>query len=133
MIDENGNVRHEVRLSHPIERVWKAISDREQLGAWLMTSDFEPRVGHQFHFDISPEQGTTFACEVVALDPPHRMQWQWIIDDVPTTVTIDLRADGDITVLNLEHGDIPTGPRVGFDKGWAEKFDALDLVLKEEG
>ena len=46
------------------------------------------------------------------------MEWSWIIDDVPTTVTIELRADGNDTVLNLEHRDIPAGTRAHFEPGW---------------
>jgi uncharacterized protein YndB with AHSA1/START domain len=129
VIDDNGTVVHEVRIAHPIERVWDAITDRAALAQWLMQNDFEPRVGHVFHFDAGPPRGRIEA-EVLDLEPPNRIQLRWMIDGVATTVTITLRADGDATVLHLEHADIPAGPRPDFDSGWVEKFDALTLVLK---
>ena len=55
----------------------------------------------------------------------------WLIDDVATTVTITLRADGDDTLLRLEHTELPSDPRPRFDRGWVEKFDDLALLLSE--
>ena len=131
MIDEDGQVVHEVRFAHPVERVWKAIVDPTALAQWLMPNDFEPTVGHHFQFEAGSPHGF-FDVEVVALDPPRRIQWRWMIDGVATTVTITLRADGDATVLRLEHADLPSDPRPQFDTGWVEKFDSLQLMLKGE-
>jgi len=33
---------------HPIEIVWRAISEREAISEWLMKTDFEPQVGRKF-------------------------------------------------------------------------------------
>jgi uncharacterized protein YndB with AHSA1/START domain len=129
MIDENGDVVHEVRFAHPVERVWNAITDRDALAQWLMGNDFEARVGHRFEFDRGGEQSPIDA-EVLQLDPLRRIQWRWTIDGAPTTVTIVLRADGDCTVLDLRHTDLPPDPRRRFDGGWVEKFEALTRVLK---
>jgi uncharacterized protein YndB with AHSA1/START domain len=72
VIDEHGDVVHDVRLPHAIERVWNAISNRDELGQWLMGNDFEPVIGHRFHFDAGPPRGR-IAAEVLALDPPTRL------------------------------------------------------------
>ena len=128
MIDDEGGVVHEVRFAHPVERVWSAIVDPAALAQWLMPNDFEPRVGHRFHLDGGPPRGLVEA-EVLDIDPPRRVQWRWMIDDVATTVTITLRADGDDTLLRLEHTDLPSDPRPRFDRGWVEKFDDLALLL----
>jgi uncharacterized protein YndB with AHSA1/START domain len=131
MIDENGNVLYEVRFAHPVERVWNAIADRDALAQWLMPNDFEPRVGHRFHFDAGPPRGLVDA-EVLELDPPRRIRLRWMIDGVATTVTITLRGDGDGTIVHLEHADLPTDPRPKFDSGWVEKLDDLAMVLEGE-
>lgn len=128
MIDDDGRVVHEVRFAHPVERVWSAIVDRAALAQWLMPNDFEPRDGYRFHLDGGPPRGLVEA-EVLGIDPPYRIQWLWMIDDVRTTVTITLRADGDETLLRLEHEDLPSDPRPRFDSGWVEKFDDLALLL----
>jgi len=129
MIDENGTVIHEVRFAHPVDRVWEAIVDRSALAQWLMPNDFHPRVGHRFHLDGGPPRGLVEA-EVLDIDPPRRIQWRWMIDGIPTTVTITLRADAGGTLLRLEHAELPADPRPRFDSGWVEKFESLDSLLR---
>ncbi len=111
--------------------MWNAIVDRAALAAWLMPNDFEPRVGHRFQLEAGPPRGVIEA-EVLAIDPPHRVQWRWMIDDIATTVTITLRAEPDGTHLHLEHTGLPSDPGRRFDSGWVEKFDDLARVLKGE-
>ena len=129
MIGENGDVVHEVRFAHPIDRVWNAIIEPAALAQWLMANDFEPRVGHRFHFDGGPPRGLIEA-EVLEIDAPHRIRMRWMLDGAATTVTITLQADGDATVVHLVHTDLPTDLQPKFEPGWLEKFDALQLVLK---
>jgi uncharacterized protein YndB with AHSA1/START domain len=132
MIDERGRVVHDVHFAHPIDRVWNALVDPDALAQWLMPNDFEPSVGRRFHFDAGPPRGRIDA-EVIALEPPHRLVWRWMLDGAATTVTITLRADaegeGAGTALHLEHTDLPTELRPRFDSGWVEKFDDLAAGL----
>jgi len=129
MIDDDGRVIHDIRLEHPVERVWRAIAERDELAQWLMTNDFEPRVGHRFRFDAGPPRGFIDA-EVLVLDPPRRIAWRWMLDGVATTVTITLEPDGDGTRLHLEHTDLPDDLRSRFEPGWTEKFAALTAALE---
>jgi uncharacterized protein YndB with AHSA1/START domain len=129
MIDEEGSVVHEVRFAHPVDRVWNAIVDPAALTQWLMPNDFEPRVGHRFHFDAGPPRGAIEA-EVLEVDAPHRIRLRWMLDGVATTVTITLRADAGGTVVHLEHAGIPSDPRPDFDTGWVEKFDTMNMLLE---
>jgi uncharacterized protein YndB with AHSA1/START domain len=119
-----------VRFPHPIDQVWAALTDRAALAQWLMPNDFEPRVGHRFRFEAGPPRGDIDA-EVLLLESPTRMELRWMLDGVATTVTFRLTADGDGTLLHLEHADIADASRAQFDGGWVEKFDALARVLKE--
>ena len=41
--------------------------------------------------------------EVLDVGPPRLLRCRWTIEGVPTTVTVRLHADGDGTVLHLEH------------------------------
>ena len=131
MITDDGRIEHERHYPHPVERVWAALVDSDALARWLMPNDFVPTVGARFTFEAGPPRGTIDG-QVVAVEPPHRMVWQWMLDGAATTVTITLRAVEGGTLLRLEHADVPDDPRPRFDGGWVEKFDALERVLKGE-
>ena len=51
---EGDRVIHEARYPHPPERVWRALTDRAELAAWLMPNDFSLREGARFRFDARP-------------------------------------------------------------------------------
>jgi uncharacterized protein YndB with AHSA1/START domain len=60
----------QVPLPFPPELVWKALTDAESLGAWLMENDIQAQVGHQFTFRMAPQRGwdgITY-CEVTELE-----------------------------------------------------------------
>lgn len=69
------------------ERLWRAISERDQIARWLMPNDFEPRVGHRFTMKSDPAPGFDgrVECEVLALEPPTRMIWGWRGGPIDTT------------------------------------------------
>jgi uncharacterized protein YndB with AHSA1/START domain len=128
VIDDDGNVVHDVRFAHPIARVWNAIVDPDALAQWLMPNDFEPGVGRRFHFDGGPPRGL-FEAELLELDAPNRIRWLWMLDGVATTVTITLGSDGDATLVRVEHTGLPDDLRPRFDSGWVEKFESLRLFV----
>jgi len=86
-----------------------------------MPNNFVPTVGARFHLDSRPHFDG-FEAEVLDLEPMSLLRCRWTIDGVPTTVTIRLQADGDDTLLELEHARLTptTGP--GFDDGWDQKL-----------
>jgi len=125
---EGTTVVHEARYRHPVERVWRALTDQGELAQWLMPNNFEPVEGRTFWLDASPDLGT-MDCEVLAVDPPHRLRCRWTIAGAPTTVTFALTADGEDSLLRVEHDAIPAEHRASFDGGWPEKFEDLRVVL----
>jgi len=40
----------EWQLGYPMHKVWRAITDSALIARWMMDNDFEPVVGHHFHF-----------------------------------------------------------------------------------
>jgi uncharacterized protein YndB with AHSA1/START domain len=126
---DGERVVHEVRYDHPVQRVWHALTDPAALAAWLMPNDFTPAVGHRFRLDARPEFGFIEG-EVVEVTPPHFLRCGWTVSGVPTTVTVRLEADGDGTLLRLEHEGLPQDPRASFEGGWGAKLQHdLGLVL----
>ena len=91
---------------HPPERVWRALTDRDQLAMWLMPNDFVPVVGHKFEFRVKPQWGWRgiVDCEVLEVDPPRRLSYTWEGDPGRvTTVTWTLAPAAGGTRLVLEH------------------------------
>lgn len=129
---EDGRVVHEVRYPHPVERVWRALTDRAELAAWLMPNDFEPVVGHRYRLDARPAFDV-LDCEVLELEPLRRLQCRWRVGGVDSLLTILLERegpDGGSTLLRLVHDLIPPDRIDGFDGGWDSKLHHdLPLVL----
>jgi uncharacterized protein YndB with AHSA1/START domain len=120
---------HEVRYAHPIDAVWRAITEPTAIAAWLMANDFVAEAGRRFHLDASPSYGVV-DCEVVDVEPPTLLRCTWMLDGVPSVVTIRLREDDGDTVLHLEH-ELAPQPAV-FDDGWGDKMRQLGEVLAGE-
>ena len=45
----------ECDLPDPPEKVWRALTEQDLLGAWLMPNDMRPEVGAQFQFRAPPD------------------------------------------------------------------------------
>ena len=92
---------------HPPERVWRAITDRRALAAWLMDNDFEPRLGHKFQFFAQSLPGLQpkINCQVIELDQPKRLvyTWQDALMSQPSLVIWTLNPIDGGTQLKLEH------------------------------
>jgi uncharacterized protein YndB with AHSA1/START domain len=94
-------------LAHPPTTVWRALTDSDLLARWLMPNNFAPIVGHHFTFRTEPQPAYGFdglvRCQVLELDPDHRMRWSWRGGRLDTTVTWTLVVEGRGTRLFLEH------------------------------
>jgi len=99
------DLKFEVTYPHPIEKVWRAITDSRAIEAWLMPNDFEPRVGHKFQFRSKPQPGWNGIsdCEVLEVSPPHRLVYTWRGGPIDTLLTITLEKVQDGTLLRLVH------------------------------
>jgi uncharacterized protein YndB with AHSA1/START domain len=128
-------------LPHSAGRVWRALTDPELLGRWLMPNDFAPVIGHRFTFRTTPIPEGQFDgivhCEVLALEPEKLLRISWRGGaDLDTTVTWTLVPEGRGTRLFLEHdGFDPDNPmhqmaRRAMGGGWSSKImRALETCL----
>ena len=87
------------------ERLWRALTDANELGEWLMKNDFKAEVGHRFHFRAKPQPGWdgVVHCQVTEVSPPHRLSYSWNGGDMETRVTWTLAPTTRGTQLRLEH------------------------------
>jgi len=123
-------------LPHPIERVWRALTDPAALAAWLMPNDFQARVGATFRMTYPPDPALRgrVDIQVLALEPPRRMAWAWAFREgaPPTTVVFELSPTPHGTHLRLTHsGESIAEDIERFTRGWHEKLAALGAFLRE--
>ena len=87
----------DVSYDHPIDKVWRALTDRDALSTWLMPTDFEPEVGRRFQFTTEPAPGFDgiVDCEVLELDAPRLMRWSWRGGPIDTEVLFRLEPEGE--------------------------------------
>jgi uncharacterized protein YndB with AHSA1/START domain len=117
-----------------IGEVWRAITDRQMLAAWLMDNDFEPRVGKRFTLRCPP--GTVVECELLEFEPPHRMVWSWSDGAArpgPSRVSFELRNRDLGTLLSLRHTGESEDEQGGrLRGGWPTKFSKLRDALARD-
>lgn len=144
---ERDSITIEIVYPHPIEQVWRALTDSAILARWLMPNDFAPRVGHRFTFRTTPEHrwNGVVQCEVVAVEPPRRVAYTWQGGDLPRTlVTFTLEPSGEGTRLRLVHSGFAAGGKAGLTvrdilaSGWnskvlRERLPSLLDALAEPG
>ena len=126
-----------------IETVWRALTDPALVGQWLMTSDFEPRLGHRFSFRTKPAPGFSgiIECVVDEFDPPHRLGYTWWGGggNPQTHVRVDLASLPHGTRLRLAHTGFAAGGVRGeivrriMGSGWRGKIltKSLPALLRE--
>lgn len=77
----SSTVAHEAVYDHPPDRVWRALTESDLLGAWLMENDLDRvAVGETFEFTsepVPPFWDGTVRCEVLEVDRPHRLKLSW--------------------------------------------------------
>ena len=90
---------------HPIERVWFAITDAKAIGEWLMQTDFEPTVGHEFTLRTEPGPGFDgiVHCKVLRVEAPHLLEYSWRGGPLDTVIRFELTATAHGTRLQVVH------------------------------
>lgn len=121
-----------------VERVWKAITDPEELNRWFgdhTVLPLQPGAEGAFVWD----KHGSFALRVEEVDPPHRLAWSWVhaadvpFDSAPATRvewTLRQRAPSG-TILHLRE----TGFRTELHheqntQGWDEELEELARLLE---
>jgi uncharacterized protein YndB with AHSA1/START domain len=72
--------RKDLDLDAPIERVWRAVSDHKEFGAWFKVALEAPfAVGQEARGQITHPgyEHVTWKAKVVAIEPPARFAFTW--------------------------------------------------------
>ena len=116
-------------LNASVERVWKAITDKDQMREWYFDlSEFKAEPGFEFQFDGTTKEKTRYVhkCKVTEVVPNQRLTYSWAYEGYEgnSIVTFELFPEGDRTRLKLTHAGLETFPkhpdfaRESFAAGW---------------
>ena len=112
----------------PIARVWKALTDVDEMRQWYFDlKEFRPEVGFEFQFVVE-HQGMTYhhLCTITEAIPQKKLAYTWRYKghEGDSLVTFKLSPAGDKTRLKLTHEGLETFPktaafaRKNFVEGW---------------
>ncbi|HEY8527747.1 MAG TPA: SRPBCC family protein [Acidimicrobiales bacterium] len=122
-------LRMERRFAHPVDKVWRALSEPDELVHWFPSKvELDPAVGGKVRFIEEGDEYPSLDGEITDLDPPRLIAYTWDDDHLRW----ELRPDGDGCVLTLTH---TFGDRYGagsFATGWTVCIDALGARLAGE-
>lgn len=124
--DGRWELRFERRLAHPVERVWRAVTEPSHLAAWFPTTiDGERAAGARLRFTFPGGEAEPMEGVMLAYDPMSLMELQW----GPDIVRIELEPISIGTLLQLLTvlEDRGKGARDG--AGWHVCLDALGADL----
>ena len=131
--DGRARIRFERRIAHPVERVWAALTDPDQMREWWAAADeLELREGGSFtiRWLNSDEQGNVAIARgtVSAIDPPHLIE---LDSDIHGVMRWELRdAGGDATALTFTSTlELPGEYRLKVLAGWHTHLDLLEDAL----
>lgn len=143
--DGRPAVRFVRRYDLPVERLWAAITEPDDLKAWFPSSvQLEPRVGGTISFTGDPYAEDTTGT-VLVYEPPHRLAYTWgedelhfeiaSTDDGCTLTLIDVLDEKQAAARNaagwddclvaldaLLDGAPADGPHGGSMEAWKQKY-----------
>jgi uncharacterized protein YndB with AHSA1/START domain len=124
----------EREMPHPLEKIWRALTQGPLIAEWLMTNDFQPIVGHRFQFRNTPAPGWNgiIDSEVLLVEPYTRLAYGWTSMGLETVVTWTLTPTPGGTLLRMEQSGFPSeeGKNYkGAKYGWTNFIGKLEHVV----
>ncbi len=115
--------------SAPVERVWKALTDKKEMKKWYFDLPaFKPEVGTEFEFTASKDDVKyRHLCKVTEVVPDRKITYSWRYDGYEgiSFVTFELFRESGKTRLKLTHAGLETFPKSNpdlapenFQNGW---------------
>ncbi|KJC37136.1 polyketide cyclase [Bradyrhizobium sp. LTSP885] len=123
-------------ISHPPEKLWRALTQPHLIEEWLMKNDFKPVVGHSFN--LRGDWGGVLDCKVLAIEPNKTLSYTWNFAhedaafNLESVVTFTLTPTRTGTHLRVEQtGFQPNQKQAygGAHAGWKQFFEKLEQVV----
>jgi len=129
----------------PIAKVWKAITNHEDMKHWYFNIPaFKPEVGFEFTFtgDTPDEKRYVHLCRIMEVIPEKKLSYTWKYEDYEgdSLVTFELYEEENGTRLKLTHEGLETFPagdpnfaRESFNAGWTHIIGHSLKAFAEQG
>jgi uncharacterized protein YndB with AHSA1/START domain len=119
----NQPIIKEVTINAPVSKVWKAITDRDEMKQWYFDlATFKAEPGFEFRF-MGGDECTQYLhlCKVMEVIPNKKLSYSWRYEGIEgeSLVTIELFEEGQQTRVRLMHEGV-------------ESFKTDDLNFKRE-
>lgn len=122
-------------MTHPADKIWRALTQSSLIEEWLMENDFQPVVGHKFNLRTAPMphwDGLT-DCEVLVIEPNTRLSYSWnAAGAVRTVVTWTLSPTEGGTLVRMEQSGFRPDQDFNYRgamHGWQQNFASLERVI----
>lgn len=124
----------------PVEKVWKAITDKNDMKQWYFDlSDFKAEPGFEFRFEGGPpEKSYIHICKIKEVVQGKKISYTWSYEGYQgeSIVTFELFPEGKKTRVKLTHEGLetfevnnnPDLDKKNFVAGWN---DIIGNLLKE--
>lgn len=135
-------IERELELRQSPERVWKALTDPDELSRWFSsTASLDLRPGGDATFTWAPGHGDsgTYHARVERVDPPNSFAYTWArdaeaqVEDGPSTLVeweLTPTATGGTLLRLRESGFAEEDHRAGNDEGWGDEIEDLRRHLE---
>jgi uncharacterized protein YndB with AHSA1/START domain len=124
----------ERQFSHPLEKLWRALTESPLIAQWLMNNDFEPKPGHKFQFrsDPVPNWDGIIDCEVQIVDHLKQLSYSWGTLGHGTVVLWTLTPTEAGTQLRMEQSGFAPDQKANYNGakyGWNNFLNKLEALL----
>ena len=121
-------IRFERHLAHPVEKVWRAVTERDRLNQWFPNDVGVDTIteGATLHYTFRDNEGPAGDGTVIEFDPPRLLVLDWY----DAILRIELTAEGDGTRFVFSHTIEDDGERPVRDSaGWHVCIEHLAATL----
>ena len=125
---------------HAIDKVWKAITETDQVSKWLAPTNFKAEVGSKYELHSEEAKCNVVAGEV-KVATPYTLIYSWVAlnhKEVETEVKWNLTEENNGTTISMVHSGILKYEKQAaeamfgsFSGGWKRCFNDIGTVLED--
>ncbi|HEV7454456.1 MAG TPA: SRPBCC domain-containing protein [Candidatus Saccharimonadales bacterium] len=136
----NGPLVMERTFNAPVARVWKALTDEQDLKQWTsFIPHFKPELGFEFDFFLGPDDEHQYhhLCKVTEVIDGKKIAYSWRYEGYEgiSELSYELSSEGDKTRVKLVWSGLDTFPKIftsaGFQEGSEYTMNALGEFVEK--